>query len=76
MREHIIDVLKRIDEDIVEDLDRDLIESDILDSFDIVKLTVVLEEAFGIVIDVDMVEPENFCTANAIISMVESLIEE
>ncbi|MBE5884342.1 MAG: acyl carrier protein [Lachnospiraceae bacterium] len=76
MREKIMEVLGGINEEIVEDMDRDLIATEIIDSFDIVKLVVELEAAFDIVIDVDLVEPDNFCTANAIISMVENLLKE
>ena len=60
MREKILEVLKEENEEIVEDLDRDLLTSGILDSFDIVNLVVMLEEALSINIDVEMVTPENF----------------
>ena len=43
MREKILEVLKEENEEIVEDLDRDLLTSGILDSFDIVNLVVMLE---------------------------------
>lgn len=73
MREKILEVLKAENEEIVEDLDRDLLESGILDSFDIVNLVVALEEALGISIDVEMVSPENFQTAESIIRMIEGI---
>lgn len=68
-----MEVLKAENEEIVEDLDRDLLESGILDSFDIVNLVVALEEALGISIDVEMVSPENFQTAESIIRMIEGI---
>lgn len=74
MNEKIMEVLAEFNEELVEDLDRDLIASEILDSFDIVKLVVELEEAFDITIDVDLVTPENFQTANSIVKMVESIV--
>lgn len=73
MREKILEVLKAENEEIVEDLDRDLLESGILDSFDIVNLVVALEEALGVSIDVEMVSPENFQTAESIIRMIEGI---
>ncbi len=73
MREKILEVLKAENEEIVEDLDRNLLESGILDSFDIVNLVVALEEALGIGIDVEMVSPENFQTAESIIRMIEGI---
>ncbi len=73
MREKILEVLKEENEEIVEDLDRDLLASGILDSFDIVNLVMALEEALGISIDVEMVSPENFQTAESIIKMIEGI---
>lgn len=73
MREKILEVLKAENEEIVEDLDRDLLASGILDSFDIVNLVVALEEALGISIDVELVSPENFQTAESIIRMIEGI---
>ena len=47
-----------------------------MDSFDIVKLVVQLEDAFGITIGVEMVTAENFRTVEAIIKLVESIAKE
>ncbi len=73
MRDKILEVLKAENEELVEDLNRDLLESGILDSFDIVNLVVALEEALGVSIDVEMVSPENFQTAESIIRMIEGI---
>lgn len=73
MREKILEVLKAENEELVEDLNKDLLESGILDSFDIVNLVVALEEALGVSIDVEMVSPENFQTAESIIRMIEGI---
>lgn len=74
MREKIIEVLKTENDEIVEDMERDLLASGVLDSFDIVNLVVALEESLGISIDVEMVSPENFQTAQSIIRMVEGIL--
>ncbi len=74
MREKIVEVLKNENEEITEDLNRDLLASGILDSFDIVNLVVALEDALGISIDVELVSPENFQTAEAIIKMIEGIM--
>lgn len=74
MREKIMEVLEKVNKKIVEDMDRDLIAAEILDSFDIVNLVVELEEAFDIVIDVSLVTPENFQSANSIIAMMENIL--
>ena len=45
MRERILKVLAEINEEVVEDLDRDLLATGILDSFELVNMVVELEEA-------------------------------
>ncbi len=75
MKEEILEVLRESNEEIVEDMDRDLLASGILDSFDIVRLVVDFEEAFSRQIDVDLVIPDNFRTANSIVKLMESILE-
>lgn len=74
MKEKIIKILEEITEKTIEDASCDLVAADILDSFDIVELVVELEEAFEVVIDVEMVTPENFRTVDSIIKLMESLL--
>lgn len=74
MKEKLMKILEEINEEIVEDTSRDLLASGILDSFGIVEMVVDLEEAFDIVIDVDLVTPENFRTVDSIIALMESLL--
>ena len=76
MREKIVEILGDLNEELIEDFERDLFESEVLDSFDIVKLVVQLEDAFGITIGVEMVTAENFRTVEAIIKLVESIAKE
>lgn len=76
MREKIIEIMKEFNEELVEDMNRDLLATDILDSFDIVKLVVEFEDAFDIMIDVDEVTPENFQTANKIVEMIARIAEK
>ena len=75
MKEKIIEVLREVNEEILEDTERDLLATGILDSFDIVNMVVELEEAFDIVIDVDLVTPDNFRTADSIINVMENIIK-
>lgn len=74
MKEKIMKVLESFNEEIVEDTGRNLFDAEILDSFGIVELVVELEDAFNIVIDVDLVTPENFGTADSIVRLVEGLL--
>ncbi|MEY8509494.1 phosphopantetheine-binding protein [Lachnospiraceae bacterium 42-17] len=75
MKEKILEVLREVNEEILEDTERDLLATGILDSFDIVNMVVELEEAFDIVIDVDLVTPDNFRTADSIINVMENIIK-
>ena len=76
MREKIIEIMREFNEELVEDMNRNLLATDILDSFDIVKLVVEFEDAFDIMIDVDEVTPENFQTANKIVEMIARIAEK
>lgn len=76
MENKIKQILSDVTMELVEDMNKDLLAADILDSFDIVKLVVALEEEFDIVIDADLVTPENFQTANSIVVLVKKIISE
>lgn len=76
MKEKVLNVLEEYNDELVEDLERNLLSEEILDSFDIVKLVVELEDAFDISIDVDAITPESFRTVNDIIALVERFVEE
>lgn len=47
-----------------------VIEAGILDSFDLITLITMIEEKFGIFIDVLDILPENFCNLEAITSVI------
>lgn len=76
MREKIVEQLKEINEDVVADLNKDLVASGILDSFDIVDMVMELEEAFGVDIDAGLVTHENFRTAESIIRLMEGILAQ
>ena len=58
----------------VEDLDRDLLASEMLDSFDVIKLLMAFEDEFNIEIDEELVVPENFESVNKIVAMMKELL--
>jgi len=49
---------------------KDFIQDGLLDSFDIISLVSELEEKYDILIDALDIVPENFCSVEAIASMV------
>lgn len=74
--EKIIEILESIRPDIDFTKEDKLIDDGILDSFDIVSVVGELCDAFDITITVDMMEPENFNSAEAINALVESILDE
>lgn len=72
MRDKIIDILNGIrpEFDFTESVD--FIEEGMLDSFDIVALVDSLESEFGVIVSGTDVVPENFCSVDAILRMIET----
>ena len=74
MEKRVLEILAEINEEIL-DYDGDsLVESGLLDSFQIVDLVGMLEEEFDIEIDAELVVVENFETKEAIMEMLEGLL--
>ena len=74
--EKIIEILESIRADIDFTKENKLIDDGILDSFDIVSIVGELCDYYDITITVDMMEPENFNSAEAIYTLVESILDE
>ena len=51
----------------------DIIEGGYLDSFELITLISGLTETFGIVIDIDDINPDNFNSVDAMAAMVDRL---
>ncbi len=72
-----MDELIRIMSEIRPDIDfntaTDLIDDDILDSFDIISIVNEVNDCFGIEINVNDLLPENFNTAAALYELIEKL---
>lgn len=73
MKEQVLKILKAVRQDVDFEKERALIDDTILDSFDIISIVSDLNDAFGIEITADELEPENFNTLDAIIKLVKSL---
>lgn len=74
--EKLLEILKSVRDDIDFANETKLIDDEILDSFDIVSIVGELCDAYDITITVDDMEPENFNSAEAILALVERLIDE
>lgn len=72
----LLEILKSVRDDVDFENEDKLIDNEILDSFDIVSIVGELCDAYDITITVDDMEPENFNSAQAILALVERLIDE
>ena len=73
MKEKVLAVLQGVRKDIDFEHTVNLIDDDILDSFDIISIVSDLNETFDVDITADELEPENFNTLDAIVTLVKSL---
>ncbi len=71
--EKILEILEGIRSDVDFVNEQKLIDDGILDSFDIISIVGEFNEAFGIEIDVDDLEPANFNTVEAMKELIERL---
>lgn len=76
MRNELMDILKELRPDVEFEKEQELIDSGILDSFDIVSLVGELNEAFDIEINVEDLLPENFNSVEAMLELVRRMQEE
>lgn len=74
--EKLLEILEDIRPDIDYKSEKQLVDGDVLDSFDIIAIVNELNEAFEIEIDVDDLEPENFNTIEAIYELICKLQAE
>ena len=73
MKEQVLKILKGVRKDVDFEKETRLIDDSILDSFDIITIVSDLNDEFDIDITADELEPENFNTLDAIVSLIESL---
>ncbi len=74
--EEVMRILSEIRPDVDFAGETRLIDDAILDSFDIITIVSEFNEAFGIEIDVEDLEPYNFNSAAAMLDLIRSLQDE
>ena len=72
----MLEILKSIRSDVDFENEERLVDDGIIDSFDVVSIVGELCDEYDITITVDMMEPENFNSAKAILALVESILDE
>ena len=73
MREQLIALLGDIRPDVSFESEKKLIDSSILDSFDLISIIEVIEDKFGVTVDVDNLEPENFNSVDSMVELIHKL---
>ncbi|MBP5608711.1 MAG: acyl carrier protein [Lachnospiraceae bacterium] len=71
--EQLMKILKDIRPDVDFENATDLIDSEILDSFDIISIVSEVNDAFGVEINVDDLLPENFNSAEALYELIKKM---
>lgn len=71
--EKLLEILKGIRPDVDFDNETSLVDDGILDSFDVVSIISELDDAFGVQIRIDELDPENFNSAANIMALIEKL---
>lgn len=71
--EQLLELLKEVKSDIDFEKETDLVDEGLLDSLEIVTIIASIEEKFGIEIDPDDIDPDNFQSAEAMWEMIQRL---
>ena len=74
--EQLLNILKELHPDVDFETEDQLIDSKILDSFDIVTLVAEIDAEFDVAIPAEELVPENFNSAKALYALIERLMEE
>ena len=74
--EELLEVLKRVKPGVYFENNHNLIDEEVLDSFDIVSIVAAINEEFDIQITAKDIVPENFNSIEEMYALVEKLEEE
>ena len=69
----LLEILKEIRPDVDFENETELIDNGILDSFDVVSIISEIDDAFGVQIRINELEPENFNSVEAIWALIQKL---
>ena len=76
MKEDLRAILEEIRPDVDIDNETELIDGGVLESMDIVAIVGEIKEAFDVTIGIEQLTPENFNSEEAILELIEQLMEE
>ena len=73
MREIVIEILETVKKNVDFENEKAIIDSGILESFDIIRLVNMLSDEFDVEFTAAELVPENFNSVDAIVDMIEEL---
>lgn len=76
MREDLLKILEDLRPEVDFEAEKKLIDDGILDSFDLVSLLGEINDCFDVEVSFDDIEPENFNSVEAMLSLIQRMIEE
>lgn len=74
--EKLIEILQSLHEDVDFETCDTLVDSRILDSFDIVTLIAEIDSEFDVAIPAEEITPENFNSAKSLYALIEKLLDD
>jgi len=69
----LLEILRDLNADVEWEKEGAIIDDGLIDSFDIIALVGELDEQFGVTIELEHLEPENFNSLEAIAKLLQSL---
>lgn len=76
MREQLLRILENAHPDVDYENRTDLIDGNVIDSFDLIMIVTDIKDAFDVDITVEDLQPENFNSVNAMLALIERLQNE
>lgn len=73
MEQEVLEILRELNDEVPNDVQKNLFEEGVIDSFDIVNIVSALEEHYGIEIPAEDIVPENFRSAAKMAAMVRTV---
>lgn len=76
MEEKILEIMADVNEDILTYTGPNLVDDEIIDSFERISMVSMLEDAFDIEIDAEYVDEKHFGNKDRIIALMKELVKE
>ena len=73
MEEKVLEILGNASEELLTYSGDNMVDDDVIDSFELISLITELEETFNIEIDADYVTEENFGNKDCVIKLIKKL---